>query len=424
MNYPVWPLDFAGGGLLIAIIAIIHVYIAHFAVGGGLFLVMTELKARREKSLPLLEYLRRHTQLFLLLTLVLGGTTGVGIWFTISVLNPAATSTLIHLFVFAWAIEWLFFGGEIVAIFIYYYAFDRLTPRQHLLIGWLYFGFAWLSLFVINGIVAFMLTPGAWLISGNFWSALFNPTFWPALFFRTFMALIIAGLFGFVTAASLKDDTLRLKLLRYSAKWLLGPFLLYLGSAWWYRSALPPALSELIFHRMPEAAGYLDAFLILSPLLLLGGVVMTIRQPARLSRTLAGIMLLIGLLNLGAFEFLRESGRRPYIIPDFMYTTAIRTGDLQSFADRGVLQNARWAEPRAITAGNRRAAGQEVFNLLCLSCHSIKGPLNDIQARTSQLAPGELELIIATMGGVRAYMPPFLGTADEQQALVAFIKSI
>ena len=35
MNYPVWQLDGAGGGLLIAMMAIFHVYISHFAVGGG-----------------------------------------------------------------------------------------------------------------------------------------------------------------------------------------------------------------------------------------------------------------------------------------------------------------------------------------------------------------------------------------------------
>ena len=38
MNYPVWELYYAGGGFLIALIAVVHVYVAHFAVGGGLFL--------------------------------------------------------------------------------------------------------------------------------------------------------------------------------------------------------------------------------------------------------------------------------------------------------------------------------------------------------------------------------------------------
>ena len=72
MNYPVWELQAAGGGLLIALVAVIHVYIAHFAVGGGLLLVLTEIKARRMGSQALLDYARHHTKFFLLLTMVLG----------------------------------------------------------------------------------------------------------------------------------------------------------------------------------------------------------------------------------------------------------------------------------------------------------------------------------------------------------------
>jgi hypothetical protein len=34
MNYPVWYLPETGGGLLIALIAILHVFVSHFAVGG------------------------------------------------------------------------------------------------------------------------------------------------------------------------------------------------------------------------------------------------------------------------------------------------------------------------------------------------------------------------------------------------------
>ena len=38
MNYPVWQLDVFGGGFFVILIAVFHVYIAHFAVGGGLLL--------------------------------------------------------------------------------------------------------------------------------------------------------------------------------------------------------------------------------------------------------------------------------------------------------------------------------------------------------------------------------------------------
>ena len=191
MNYPVWQLEFLGGGFLIAVIAIIHVYIAQFAVGGGLFLVLTEHLGRRRNNQSIIDYVRKHTKFFLLLTMVFGALTGVGIWFTISLLNPSATSVLIHTFVFAWGTEWVFFVIEIVSLFIYFYTFDRLSRRNHLIIGWIYFGAAWMSLFVINGIIDFMLTPGSWVENNNFWSGFFNPTFWPALFFRTFFSVMI-----------------------------------------------------------------------------------------------------------------------------------------------------------------------------------------------------------------------------------------
>jgi ABC-type thiamin/hydroxymethylpyrimidine transport system permease subunit len=43
-----------------------------------------------------------------------------------------------------------------------------MDPRIHQAVGWIYFGPAWLSLFPINGIIGFMLTPGAGVAAG-FW---------------------------------------------------------------------------------------------------------------------------------------------------------------------------------------------------------------------------------------------------------------
>ena len=94
MNYPIWYVPTFGGGLLIALIAIVHVFVSHFAVGGGLYLVMTEGKAIREHDPALMAFVRKHTKFFLLLTMVFGGLTGVAIWFVISLIHPAATSLL------------------------------------------------------------------------------------------------------------------------------------------------------------------------------------------------------------------------------------------------------------------------------------------------------------------------------------------
>ena len=421
MNYPVWQLEFLGGGLLIAIIAITHVYIAQFAVGGGLFLVLTEHLAYRRNDVSILEFVRRHTKFFLLLTMVAGALTGVGIWFTISLLNPSATSVLIHTFVFAWGVEWTFFVIEIVSLFIYYHTFNRLSRRDHLIIGWIYFGAAWLSLFVINGIIDFMLTPGAWVQNSNFWSGFFNPTFWPALFFRSFFSVIIAGLFGFMTASFVKDKDRRITLLRYCAKWLLVPFVLFLASSWWYRASLPGGIDVIIFQKMPQLQNAISLFMVCSALVILGGLVMAIRMPGGLSRTMAAVMLVVGLIYFGAFEFLREGGRRPYIIYDYMYSNTILKNDVDKVKENGILHAAKWIEHRNVSRDNVFGAGREMFNVLCLPCHSIGGPLNDIRQQVRRSAPDELDLIFSTMGRERPYMPPFPGSDYEKRVLIYYL---
>ena len=99
MNYPVW--DIPASGLLIAVIAILHVFVSHFAVGGGLYLVLVERKARRTGDAPLLDYARRLSRFFILLTLVFGAITGVGIWFTIGLVVASVPVSLILMFFIA-----------------------------------------------------------------------------------------------------------------------------------------------------------------------------------------------------------------------------------------------------------------------------------------------------------------------------------
>jgi hypothetical protein len=64
MNFPYWELEWAGGGLLIAIIATFHVFISHFAVGGGLWLVLSEMRARKTGDTAMLGYVKTHTRFF------------------------------------------------------------------------------------------------------------------------------------------------------------------------------------------------------------------------------------------------------------------------------------------------------------------------------------------------------------------------
>jgi mono/diheme cytochrome c family protein len=421
MNYPVWELQAAAGGLLIALMAVVHVYVAHFAVGGGLFLVLCEIKAARENSPAILAYTRRHSRFFLLLTMVFGGLTGVGIWFTIALLNPAATSTLIHTFVFGWAAEWVCFVAEIVALFIYTYTFDRLAPRLHQRIGWLYFLFAWVSLFLINGIISFMLTPGRWLSSQNFWDGFFNPSMVPALIFRTAMALLFAGIFGLLTAVFSKDQDLRKTMVRYCAYWMIFPWPFILISGYWYLEILPPEVRALIWLRSPELLPYLKTFGWMAALLVMGALWALLRRPSRLHRPASFLLLFIGLFTMGSFEFLREGARRPWAIYGYAYANGIPRTEENRVLRQGLLKTARWIKNREITDDNRLEAGREIFRLECLGCHSINGPMNDILPLTRKFDISGLEAQITGLGKINGYMPPFLGTPEERQALAVYI---
>jgi len=421
MNYPIWDLQWAGGGLLIALIAVFHVYIAHFAVGGGLFLVVTEHMAYRRNSPETLEYVHRHTKFFLLVTMVLGGITGIGIWFIISLVAPAGTSQLIHTFVWAWAIEWVFFLGEIISLFIYYYAFNKMQRRNHLAVGWIYFFFGWMSLFMINGIIGFMLTPGDWPATRDFWDGFFNPSFWPALAFRTFIALIFAGIYGFVTSAWVKEASLRETLVRYCALWLIAPFALLLLSGWWYVNVLPAGPKEMILGANPEIIPFMQGFLVISAVLFAGALFMAIRMPAAVKRPAALVLVVIGLLYMGCFEYTREAGRRPFLIHGYMYSNAVLAGTEEATAAQGYLQTSGWNHVQEITPENTLEAGREIFRGLCSSCHSIGGPLNDIRPLSARFGIAGMEAQITGMGKLYAYMPPFVGSDQERAALAAYL---
>lgn len=58
MNYPLWDVPWIGGGVPIAII---HVFISHFAVEAGLFNVLAEQRARRAGDERLLSFVRTHS---------------------------------------------------------------------------------------------------------------------------------------------------------------------------------------------------------------------------------------------------------------------------------------------------------------------------------------------------------------------------
>jgi len=241
MDYPIWDLAM-GGGMLMAIVAISHVIVSHFAIGGGLLLAVTETLAVKRDDPVLRELARRSSLMLILVSTVFGAISGVGIWVVAGLISPAAISELIHTYVWGWAIEWVFFILEIVAALVYYTTWDKISRGAHLLVGWLYFIAAYLSLVIINGIITFMLTPGRWLETHAFWDGFFNPTYWPSLLLRSGIAILMATAFMIFPALKTSSDR-KADVLGYLGWWMVGGVLLsYAGYRWWEAMLPAPSL--------------------------------------------------------------------------------------------------------------------------------------------------------------------------------------
>jgi len=420
MNYPIWYIPNSGGSLLIAIIAILHVVISHLAVGGGLFLILTERKAHLTGDSKLLEYVKSHTWFFLLLTMVFGGVSGVGIWFIIALVNPPGTSILIHEFVFGWAIEWVFFIGEIVALLIYHYRWNKMSPRNHMIVGWLYFIFAWLSMVIINGILSFMLNPGEWSQSGNFWHGFFNPNYIPSLIFRTSIAVIIAGIFGLVTAAYKKDEDLRRRIFAYCAKWMYFPLIVLAVSGFFYYSTISNESYNNVFFFNPESR-FFQQLIIDASILLFGlGLFTLIKFNCRLQKPIIFIMVAITFAWMGGYEYLREIARKPYVIYNTMYSNGIRPSEISSISEAGFLTTAKWTSISELSDDNIIEAGEEIFKFQCHSCHTIDN-YNGVADKVERFTLRGIEAQLTGMGKVNTYMPPFAGSEAEKHALASFL---
>lgn len=423
MNYPVWELP--APGLLIAAVGIVHVFVSHFAVGGGLFLVLAERKARAGSDAALLAFVRALSRGFVLLTLVFGALTGVGIWFTIALVQPQATSALVTTFVWAWAIEWTFFALEIAAAIVYYHGWDRLDARTHLAVGWVYFAAALASLVVITGILSFMMTSGRWPATRQFADGFFNPGYAPMVVLRSAGAVGLTGLYVLFAASFLKDGEAKARIARWAATRWIAPAAVAVPIALvWFLSVAeragvavaetlgaqdgsPVGLLRAVFSAatagQPIVRGAARATLVATALLVVGSLLLAALRPRRYTRLEASLLMLLGLVSIGGSEWIREGLRKPWVIDRYMFVNGVRVPAaraasvlapdpfaLDALGRHGVLATSPWhGLPAAYRPGDpaferlpaqEKAAlegevGRTLFVAECAACHTQGGHL-------------------------------------------------
>ncbi len=412
MPYPFWETD-VGYGPLMAVIAVLHVFVSHFAIGGGLYLVVAERAARAGADLQRLAFLERLSKFFVLLSLVFGALSGVMIWFIVGLLSPAGTEALIRTFVWGWAIEWVFFIVEILAAILYYYGWKRLSARRHMAIGWIYFVAAWLSLVVINGIVTFMLTPGAWLETGEFWDGFFNPTYWPSLVMRTGICILLGGVFAVFVAGGHADRPSRLRIVRGAALWGIAGLLI--SAAGWLYYENVDVLSQKAFVDVAERLvlpTMAVEYMLIAGAILAGGLLVTgVFAPGLQRRPVGFVLLIAALMGFGAFEFYRESVRKPFVIHGYMYANGLRVDRVEAGAEESLLESI------AYRTGDD---GRDLFNYSCRSCHELEG-YRAIKPFFDGTDKDYITGALAGLHAMRAPMPPFAGNAEERAKLGAWV---
>ncbi len=446
MHYPWWYVPLLTSPMLIAAIAVVHVYVSMYAVGGGLFLAAETSHAYRNNRPNYLDYLKSHAWFFILLTVVFGAITGVGIWWTIGLASPLATEALIHTFVFAWGMEYVFFVLEIVSAFIFYYYWGKLEPRTHQIIGWVYGISAWFSLLIITAITGFMLNPGSWVQTQDFWAGFFNPQTIPQTLARTGGSLLLAALYFYLHAAFTKGkdpELIRYISQRISRPALLGAGLVVIGGIWWYialpESARAALLAASVLNMMMLAV--FGVTLIVTAMIYLG----PFRNPGWITPGFAILLFSLGLVGIGTGEFVREATRKPYIIYGVVFSNQIYRAELDEIRASGYLEGGVWTRayiaehyPQVmddqgridetqlldLPEADRLAVGQVLFQYHCNDCHTIDQGLNAISEFTRGWSPEMVHTLVENPHRVRFFMPPFGGTPEEAQLLTEYLLSI
>jgi cytochrome bd-type quinol oxidase subunit 1 len=438
MNYPVWDVPLIGSVWIVGAIAIFHVMISHFAVGGGFYLAFAERKARREGREDWLEVIRMHSKFFLILTGVFGAVSGVGIWFAIGLASPESTSALIHNFVFGWAMEWCFFIVEIATAIAYYYTWDRIDPKTHMRLGWLYAGTSWCTLVIINGILTFMLTPGpGWLAvagtgheASRFWTAFFNPTYWPSLALRTLICAALAGVWALITATRIDRFTqpaLKAEVIRWSTRWLVPSFLLVPFALLWYLSAVPDTSRKLMelgvntigsgmFTQVTRAALVTT---MASASILAVVYFLAWKNPLDFGAGHAAAVLFLALAATGATEHAREMIRKPYTVGQYMYSNGVRRSQIAGYNNAGYTTSSPWTH-------GEMDQGELMFRGQCMNCHTVDG-YRSLRRLLHGRDRKSIANLVATLheptdaSPYTRYMPPLVGTKEEVDALVGYL---
>jgi cytochrome bd ubiquinol oxidase subunit I len=408
-------------GLVIGGVGILHVFLAQFAIGGGILLFGFERRAQRGDAAAR-AFVDGYFRILVLVSFVIGALTGVAMWFTTIQVGARTIGLMVDEFHWLWATEWVWFSIEVTAGYAFYRFGSRLDNRARIRLLGLYAFAAWMSLFWINGILSWQLTPGGWLEGKGMWAGFFNPTFFPSLLFRTAVASTLASLAACVVINTMNlEREAKLELIRRAAKFAAPIAVMPLLALWFLAEIPEDSRAWLLGGSLPMtmfvgvaagASALIGAYVIIAILF----------KRLTVNVATATLLLMLAFGATAAGEFVREGARKPFTVRGVLYSTSLTPDDVARLRVEGAVTNdpfplrdeSRFPNPQLVR-------GAKVHRALCDACHTLHGS-NALVELTRTWTDDQLRLNIAKLQRTKGFMPPFAGNAEDVEALVQLLK--
>lgn len=420
--YPLNDFDPLMKGMVIGGMGIVHVFLAQFAIGGGMLLCYFQRLASGGGDPLARRFIDGYFKALVLVSFVLGALTGVGMWLTAIQVSPRTIGVMVDEFHWVWATEWTFFCLEVVAGYAFYRCGARLSDRRRMALLAMYSVAAWFSLFWINGILSWQLTPGAWVAERTVWSGFFNPGFWPSLLYRTASSMTIAALIACIVINAMPgfSSDERRALIRRASNLML-PMLFMPALAVWYFLTMPADSRSWMLGGSPAMSLFLAGAAGSS--MLLGGYALVglVRQKLYINGATATTLTALALGATACGEFVREGSRKPYTVRESLYANSITPEEVKIARVAGWARHDPYPLPDESEYPNAQLVlGGKGFRLQCSVCHTLDGA-NGLTHLVGTWSLEQRRMNLAMLQHTKPFMPPFAGDAEELEALVQFL---
>ena len=410
-------------GLVIGGLGILHVFLAQFAIGGGMLACWFEWLHGSGRSQLTRRFIDRYFKILVMVSFVLGAVTGVAMWFTSIQISPRTIGLMVTEFHWIWAIEWTFFSVEVVAGYSFYRYGEHLDHKTRLKLLIIYSVAAWFSLFWINGILSWQLTPGEWLTSHDVIAGFFNPGFWPSLIFRTITSLTIAALAAAVVTNLVGNlaRTERQELIHHASRLLL-PMLAMPLLGLWYFGTMPEDSRGWLMGGSVAMTMFLTMAVGASALIGAYATIGIWKQRLFINGATATLLLTLAFAATAGGEFVREGVRKPFTIRNVLYSNSMTPDEVRRLREIGCTTLDPWPVSDSVDYPTEQLRlGMHVYRVQCSICHTLDGA-NALSHLSSSWSTDQKRLNIAQLQRTKTFMPPFAGTAEELEALVQLLE--